>query len=117
MLKNIVLAAFVAALVVLVLPAAVSAYGACHVGYTHVGPSGVYHSSETVARGPGGTYAAGRTTAYGAGGTEYRGGYSAGASYGGAAYGVHYSTGTSGQLYAPSRSAGYANTSSYSYIR
>src|SRR5579862_3060205 len=103
MLKKIVLAAFAAALGVLVLPAAVSAYGACHVGYTHVGPNGVYHSGETVARGPEGTYAGGRTTAYGAGGAAY-------------GYGAHYSTGnTSNQLYAPSRSSGYSSASSYNY--
>jgi hypothetical protein len=116
MLKKIVLAAFAAALVLLVLPAAVSAYGACHVGYTHVGPSGVYHSGETVARGPEGAYAGGRTTAYGAGGAEYHG-YSAVGTTGGAAYGAHYSTGnTGGYYYAP----GYGHattTSSYGYVR
>jgi hypothetical protein len=105
MLKKIILAAFAAALVVLVLPAVVSAYGACHVGYTHVGPSGVYHTGETVARGPSGVYAGGRTTAVGYGGTEYRGAteyrgvssvspgyhyapsYSGGAAYRGTTYG------------------------------
>ena len=62
MLQKIALAAFVAVCVVLVLPAAASAYGAAHVGYTHVGPNGVYHAGTTVAHGPGGTYAhSGRT--------------------------------------------------------
>jgi len=110
MLKKIILAAFAAALVVLVMPAVVSAYGACHVGYTHAGPNGVYHTGETVARGPGGTYAGGHTTAYG--GTEYRGVSSTNAAYGGA----HYSTsGSSGYYYAP----GYhgATTTSYGYVR
>jgi hypothetical protein len=103
MLKKIVLATFAAALVVLVLPAAVCAYGACHVGYTHVGPNGAYHTSETVARGPEGAYAGGRTTAYGAGGAAY-------------GYGAHYSTGpSSSQIYAPSRSSGYSGASSYNY--
>jgi hypothetical protein len=117
MLKKIVLAAFTAALVVLVVPAAVSAYGACHVGYTHVGPSGVYHTGETAARGPGGVYESGHTTAYGAGGAQYHSGYSAGATTGGAAYGAHYSTGSSGYIYAPSYSGSATRTSSYSYVR
>ena len=67
MVKKITLAAFATALAVLVLPATVRAYGACHVGYTHVGPNGVYHTGETAVRGPGGTYATGHTSAYGAG--------------------------------------------------
>jgi hypothetical protein len=101
MLKKMVLAALATALGVLVLPSLVSAYGACHVGYTHVGPNGAYRTSETVARGPEGAYAGGRTTAYGAGG---------------AAYGAHYSTGSSSsQIYAPSRSSGYSGASSYNY--
>src|SRR5271166_6347867 len=97
MLKKIILAAFAAALVVLGVPAVVSAYGACHVGYTHAGPNGVYHTGETVARGPGGgVYAGGHTTAYG--GTEYRGVSTTNAAYGGA----HYSSaGSSGYYYAP----------------
>src|SRR5262249_22918129 len=57
MLKKLLSVTFAAAVVVLVLPSVVSAYGAAHVGYTHVGPNGVYHTGETVARGPGGTYA------------------------------------------------------------
>jgi hypothetical protein len=114
MLKRIALAAFAATLAVLVSPARVSAYGACHVGYTHVGPNGVYHTGETVARGPGGTYAGGHTTAYGAGGAAYHSGY--GATTGGAAYGAHYST--EGYHYAPSYSgAAYGHTATYGYVR
>ena len=70
MLKKIVMAAFMAALTVLVVPAAVNAYGACRVSYGHYGSYGGYHTSETVARGPeGNVYAVGHTTAYGTGGT------------------------------------------------
>lgn len=93
-------------LAALLTPAKVDAYGAAHVGYTHVGPNGVYHTGETAVAGPGGVYAGGHTTAAGYGG-GYAGGYHAGyrgayggATYGGAAYG--------GRVYAPSYSAGYA---------
>ena len=98
MLKKIVLAAFAAALVVLVMPAAVSAYGACHVGYTHVGPSGVYHSGETVARGPEGTPAC--TPHWGRWRVPLRA--IAGPVRLTGTYGAHYPTGSSGssQIYA-----------------
>src|SRR5579863_8875618 len=113
MLKKIVMAAFTAALTVLVLPAAVSAYGACHVNYTHAGPNGVYHSSETVARGPGGAYyAGGHTNAYGSGGSVY---HSSGYTYGDAQY---HSGSSSGYHYAPRYSgAAYGHTASYNYVR
>jgi hypothetical protein len=69
MLNKIILPAVVAALAALLTPSVAGAYGAAHVGYTHVGPNGVYH----------------------AGATEVRGGY------GGAAYGgYHYTTGYGG---------------------
>src|SRR5260370_23519181 len=79
MLKKIFLAAVAAALVALLTPSEAGAYGAAHVGYTHVGPNGAYHTGRTVASGPGGTYAGGHTSAHGAGGATYRGG----AAYGG----------------------------------
>ncbi len=108
-MKKIMLAAVATGLAALLTPADVGAYGAAHVGYTHVGPNGVYHTNETVTAGPGGVrtedvrtyggdYRGG--TVYG---TEYRGGdYRGGAvygtdrvytpAYGGAAVGgeVHY---------------------------
>jgi hypothetical protein len=96
MLKKFFLAASTAALVALAVPSEVKAYGAAHVGYTHVGPNGAYHTGRTVASGPGGTYAGGRTTAHGAGGAAYRGGAAVGgARYGGgaAAGGYRYSGG------------------------
>src|SRR5262249_44520785 len=83
MLHKITLLALTAGLVALLAPSRAGAYGAAHVGYTHVGPNGVYHTGETVARGPGGTYEAGRTSAYGAGGGAYHAGYG-GAAVGGA---------------------------------
>ena len=101
MLNKIILPAMLAALAALLMPSRVGAYGAAHVGYTHVGPSGVYHAGGTVARGPGGTYAGGHTTADGSGGGAYHarsaGGYHAG--YGGAYGGYHYSAGYSGGVH------------------
>jgi hypothetical protein len=92
MLNKIMLLLAASALMALVTPTKVDAYGAAHVGYTAVGPNGVYHTGETVAAGPGGVYAGGRTTAAGYGGGVYREGAVAtpyGAADGGAAY--HYS--------------------------
>ena len=117
MRKKIVLAAVAAALVVLALPSAVSAYGAAHVGYTHVGPSGVYHTGRTVAAGPRGVYAGGHTAAYGSGGGVYRSGSRYGAGYGGA-YGAYGAYG--GYHYAPSYYGGAyggAYRYRYGYIR
>jgi hypothetical protein len=63
MLNKIVTLAAVAALAALLMPSRAEAYGAAHVGYTHVGPNGVYHTGHTVAAGPGGVYAGGHTSA------------------------------------------------------
>ena len=90
MLKKIVLAAVAAALLVLILPSVVNGYGAAHVGYTHVGPNGVYHTGRTAAYGPGGAYAGGHTGAYGAGGAAGGYHYAAGSYGGAAAGGYHY---------------------------
>jgi hypothetical protein len=95
MLNKIMLLVAAGALAALLTPAQAGAYGAAHVGYTHVGPNGVYHTSETAVSGPGGTAVGGHTTAAGAGGGTYHAGYaggttgSGGAAYGGASY--HYS--------------------------
>jgi hypothetical protein len=95
MLSKMLTLASVAALTVLLLPTALDAWGAAHVGVTRAGPNGVYHAGRTVAAGPRGVAAGGRTTAVGAGGGVYRGGavgaagaggYRAGA-VGGARYG------------------------------
>ena len=102
MLNKIVTLASVAALAALLMPSRVDAWGAAHVGYTHVGPAGVYHTGRTVAVGPGGVYAGGRTSAVGAYGGAYRGGY-------GAAAGYHYSA-------VPSGGASFG-AARYGYIR
>jgi hypothetical protein len=95
MVNRIVLLLAAGALAALLTPSEAGAYGAAHVGYTHVGPNGVYHTGETAVAGPGGVAVGGRTTAVGAGGGAYHAGYGAadtrygGAAVGGAAY--HYS--------------------------
>ena len=68
MLKQIFLAALAAILLVLLMPVDLSAYGAAHRGYTHVGPNGVYHAGRTVAAGPGGAYAGGHSSYHSYGG-------------------------------------------------
>src|SRR3954468_21994260 len=95
-MKRIMLLLGATALVALLTPSEVRAYGAAHVGYTHVGPNGVYHTGKTAAYGPGGAYAGGHTSAYGAGGAAYHSGYGGAVRYGGAAGGYHYSAGYSG---------------------
>lgn len=98
MLKKMILPVVVATLAALLTPSDIRAYGAAHVGYTHVGPNGAYHVGETAARGPYGGYAGGRSEAYGYGGGAYRAGYGEAyhAGYGGAYGGYHYSAGYSG---------------------
>ena len=112
MLNKILAPAVAAALLALLTPSELDAYGAAHVGYTHVGPAGVYHTGRTVAAGPGGVYAGGRTTAAGAYGGVYRGGYGYGAGYGGAYGGYRYTP-----SYYGGYSGGYYGGASYSYIR
>jgi hypothetical protein len=95
MLKKIILSALVAAAVAL-MPSMAHAYGAAHVGYTHVGPNGVYHTGETAVRGPAGnTYVGGHTTGATYGGA-YHSSYGGSTSGGGAYGGYHYNAGYSG---------------------
>ena len=110
MLNKIVTLAAVATLTALLVPSKVDAWGAAHVGYTHVGPGGVYHTGRTVAAGPGGVYAGGRTGAYGAYGGAYRAGYGGAVGYRGGYYGGYrYGAGSAGRY-----SYGAAR---YGYIR
>jgi hypothetical protein len=108
MMKRILAAVALAALVVALTPTVVEAYGAAHVGYTHVGPNGAYHTGATAVRGPeGGVYAGGHTTAVGGygptyhpGGTIPAGGYGYGtAHYGGTAYAPGYHAAAGGYAY------------------
>ena len=78
MLRKIVCVALVAAAAMLMTAAQAQAWGAYHVGYTHVGPEGVQHYGRTVGVGPYGAYSGAHYGSYGA-----YGGYR-GASYGSA---------------------------------
>jgi hypothetical protein len=80
--------------------AKVQAWGAAHVGFTHVGPNGVQHYGATEVRGPYGSYGGAHYGAYG-GGESYHAGYGASSGYhpytptysgGYAAGGYHYGT-------------------------
>ena len=85
--------ALAAALLVLGTSSEAHAWGAYHVGYTHVGYGGVQHYGRTVGVGPYGAYS---------GGSVYRGGYGGYGRYGyGTAYGGY-------RAYSPSYSGGYA---------
>jgi len=91
MLRNSTIVAIVAGIAALLTPAPAQAWGAAHVGYTHVGPSGVYHYGRTAAVGPYGAYSGAHVGGYGYGGTAYHAGaYGYGGAYGGA---YHYNTG------------------------
>ncbi len=108
MLNKIMLPAVGAVLMALLAPTLVDAYGAAHVGYTHVGPNGVYHEGATAVHGPGGTAGGYHESAYGAGGGAYHAGY--GGASGGAAGGYHYD-------YHYSGGAAYGGAAHYDYVR
>jgi hypothetical protein len=82
MLRKSLAVAIAAAFAALLTPAKAHAWGAAHIGYTHVGPAGIYHVGRTAAVGPYGAYGGYRAGAYGYGGAAYRTGYGVG--YGGA---------------------------------
>jgi hypothetical protein len=92
MLRKLLIVIVVAGLTALVTPAKAHAWGAAHVGYTHVGPSGVYHYGRTAAVGPYGAYSGAHAGAYGYGGSSYHAGGAYG--YHGDSYGgYHYDSG------------------------
>ncbi|MDB5312688.1 MAG: hypothetical protein JWO38_6890 [Gemmataceae bacterium] len=92
MLRKSFVGAIVAGVAALLTPTQVHAWGAAHVGYTHVGPSGAYHYGRSAAVGPYGAYSGGHAGAYGYGGGAYHSGeaYHYNTGYGGA---YHYNTG------------------------
>jgi hypothetical protein len=114
MLKRLLGVLPLAVLALALTPSEVDAYGAGHVGYTHVGPNGAYHTGTTVAAGPGGAGAVHTTTVAGGGtsGAYYHSGYSTG-------------SGVTGPTLQPSAGTGYrppttyapSYSGSYSYIR
>ena len=102
MLQKSFFTAVAAALVALMTPAHADAYGAAHIGYTHVGPAGVHHYGASAARGPYGAYSGAHAGGYGA---HYGAAY--GAHYGGA---YHYNTGAGGAYH-----YGAVHTGGYGY--
>jgi hypothetical protein len=72
---------FAITLVTVFMASELHAWGAYHVGYTHVGYGGIQHYGRTVAYGPGGVYAGGRAYGYGGYG-GYHVGYGYGVPYG-----------------------------------
>lgn len=73
MLRKIVCVALLSAAATLLTASSARAWGAYHVGYTHVGPYGVQHYGRTVGVGPyGGVYGGAR---YGSAYGGYRYGY------------------------------------------
>jgi hypothetical protein len=109
MLNKIMLLMAAGALMALLTPSEAGAYGAAHVGYTHVGPSGVYHKGATATSGPGGASASSHTSAYGTGGGAYHSASGGASGSGGAAGGYHYSGASHG-------GAAYGSAH-YSYVR
>ena len=99
MFKKIMPLAIAIAAAALLTPSDVNAYGAAHVGYTHVGPNGVQHYGATEVRGPGGTYGSAHYGATSSGGAHY--------GYGGASGGYHYDTRYSGGAAAGGYHYGY----------
>jgi hypothetical protein len=93
------------------------AWGCAHVGYTHVGPTGVQHYGATEARGPYGSYSGAHGGAYGYGGSSYHAGYGTASGYGGyAAGGYHSYSGAYGGGYAAGgyHYGSYGGSASYS---
>lgn len=74
-------------------PSAVFAWGAAHVGYTHVGPAGAYHVGKTAVATPFGARTTGHVGAVGAGGASYHAGYAAGRGPAGGVYAGGYRAG------------------------
>jgi hypothetical protein len=81
------------------------AYGACHVGYTHVGPNGVQHYGHTAAYGPGG---AASTSHYGATGGGYHYGATGASTY-------HYGAAGASTFHYGGYHYGTAGASTYHY--
>jgi hypothetical protein len=96
-LHRTLIVAAAATLLAVISTSRAQAWGAAHVGYTHVGPNGVQHYGATAAKGPNGAAYSSRGGAYGASGSAH---YSSGAAY--------HSAGYSGAAYGGAYHAGYA---------
>ncbi|MCE9566971.1 MAG: hypothetical protein K8U57_33635 [Planctomycetes bacterium] len=116
MLRKSLFTAIAAALVALLSPSDAHAWGARHVGYTHVGPNGVTHYGHTAGVGPYGAYSGSHVSHYGAGG-DYRAGGGYGERYGAGYGGYHYGTGYGayGAGYGGAYHYGTVQTGGYGY--
>jgi hypothetical protein len=98
MLRGMVLFWVAAIVAALATATEAQAWGCRHVGYTHVGPSGVYHYGHTSAYGPYGGYSGSHYGAHYGGGYDRSGAY--GAAYHSGAYGgYHYTSSAYGGGY------------------
>ncbi len=95
MLRNILCVAVLTAAAMLATSSTAHAWGAAHVGYTHVGPGGVQHYGRTVGYGPNGSFSTDRgyAMAYGSSRAGY-GSYNRYGASSGAAY--HYGSSSYG---------------------
>ena len=96
MLRKFLFLTLASAAMALVTSSQAQAWGAYHVGYTHVGYGGVQHYGHTSVAGPYGGYSGSHYGAYGAGGS-YHAGYGYGDRYG--SYGGYHYGGYSGYHY------------------
>ena len=87
-MKKILCVALMAVAATLLTSTKAQAWGAYHVGYTHVGPEGVQHYGRTAAVGPYGAYSGGHYGAYGASGS-YHAGYGESTRYGASSGGAY----------------------------
>jgi len=109
MLNKIILPAVAVALSALLTPSEVGAYGAAHVGYTHVGPNGVQHYGATAVATPHGDYSTQHASAYGASGGAYHAASGTAATTAG---GYHYDT-----RYYGGATTGSVDSYHYGYVR
>jgi len=112
MFRMFLVPAFLATLLTVLTSAPAHAYGAAHVGYTTVSPTGnVQHYGATAASGPGGSYAHTSSTTATAGGTVAH--TSSTAATG--AYGGTYQA-SSARVYAPTTYQGYSAAGHYGTV-
>ena len=112
MLRMFLIPAFLATVLTVLPSAPAHAYGAAHVGYTTVSPTGnVQHYGATAASGPGGSYAHTSSTMATAGGTVAH--TSSTAATG--AYGGTYQA-SSARVYSPTTYQGYSAAGHYGAV-
>jgi len=100
MLRNILYAALLSGAAMLTTTSTAHAWGAYHVGYTHVGPSGVQHYGRTAGYGSNGAYSGAHYGSYNrSGSSEHYGSYNR--------YGSSYHYGSSDRYGSSERYSSY----------